>query len=229
MDPQDLPKMDDADRFSSLFIQDDEPLENLRPKKTNPFEECSSSDSEREAPPPKPRLRIRVGKPPLIITRPPYGNQYKPPAPPPAAPPLSPRAERRAADIHRASDVLNAARRRQTPSRAQRPSTKPPTPLTPASVATTERGDCDVPAADTVRGRQISGALAQTRGFAVSGRMHPQTPRRPQQSRDTPARSHRQPRVVSGEGMGDVDGGMRDCEVREAGGTFFDFSEGGDG
>ena len=218
MDSHQLPEIEAAERYCSLFVQEDEPLENLRPKKTNPFEEYSSSgDEDSETEPPQPPVRTTITKPPMIFTRPVYGSQYKasPPTSTMQRTPISARS--RAEDIQRAGDVLNAAWRRRTTSQSRHASKAMPQPLAAASATTSESGEYTAPPADTARARTALQTLSPRRNVSMSNhsRLHP--PRKPQRSRETAYSAPRQLRVAGSKDITDATGNARDSEMMEAG------------
>ena len=222
MDVGQLPELSAEERYTSLFVQEDEPFENLRPKKANPFEECSSSSSssssssEDEAESPQPRVQPIIEKPPLIIVRPTYGNQYKPPPPPPTKPRSSTLARKRAEDIKRAGAVLDAAFSRHATSQRQRAAAKPLPPHTVASTLTSDSGEYVAPPADSRRDSSASETLSPGGEAGVGHCKRLQSPRRPQWSGDTASRTPRRLRSVSGEQVHDPGEVMGAGEAIEA-------------
>ena len=227
MDLHDLPEVDAAERYTSLFIQDDEPLENLRPKKTNPFEECSSSSSssDSETDPPSPSLPTRTTKPDLIIIRPVYESQYRPPPTPRTARPTTNTSKARAQDIKRAGEVLNAARNRQVPSHRHRVGARTSLPPTTASAPSSVGGEYT---SDTARLHGVSTALSPSREVVASSCSRPQMSRRFEEARDGAKASPRRPRSVFVEEVLDAEERVRDAaEMREAGKTLLSLFHGG--
>ena len=199
MDAAQLPELSAAERYTSLFIQEDEPLDNLRPKKTNPFEECSSSsssDSETGTPRPPP-VQINTDKRPLIITCPTWGNQYKPPTSPTTKQRTPIQTKQRADDIRRAGAVLDAAFSRHATSQHHRPAANPPPPLTVASTLTSESGEYTTPPADVPKARTASRTLSPNYDIVVSHCKRPQSSRRPQMLGDTAAHPRTLQRSIS--------------------------------
>ncbi|KAK5111629.1 hypothetical protein LTR85_011807 [Meristemomyces frigidus] len=222
-----------AHQYDSLFIQDDEPLESLQPKRKRlPFEECSSSSSEGEPDTPRQPVLARKTKPPLILTTRTYGNQYRPPAPSSTVWRASDDPEKHAEDIKRTNQVLDAAWKRraarsppyETADEVMAQHTAAPTPhhrleRHPEQAETMVR---EVVGSE----RHASGREGRSRPHGVENSAYNgrQSPIVPQRSRDGAKQATKRARLELDAGETKLSTTPKK-HIREAGSTLFGFFE----